>query len=305
MINNFLDITIVNEVGQLAPGLPPGIGIDPNLILLGLQAAGLVPPGVPCQFVLTPCTPFFYNIFPIHAVGNPNVTEEQLDAFEIGYVGQFGNGTTFTIAVYRNETTDSVDFFQSGVYTSTNPPANWPLRFIAPPIPIFPSQLDGLLPSEFSYRNIGEIVNQGVEVSLSGRPSTTFSWFLNYSYQEEPEASGIDQETLPNGTVRDAINTPPENRINAGFAYSGEVFFFNANANYQDEAFWTDVLDSRFWGPTDAFTQVNLGAGVRFGAEDRVTISINAQNVFDEDVQQHVFGDLIEQKIIGQLLLRF
>jgi outer membrane receptor protein involved in Fe transport len=304
MINNFLDITIVNEVGPLAPGFPPGIPIVPDQVLAGLVQAGLVPPGVPCQFVLTTCTPFFYNIFPIHAVGNPLASEEQLDAFEVGYVGQFDNGTTFTISVYRNETTDSLDFFQSDVYTSVNPPEDWPLGLLAPPIPLFPAQLNGLLPAQFSYRNIGEIVDQGVEISLNGRPTSTFSWFLNYSYQEEPEASGIDKETLPNGTVRDPINSPPENRVNAGIAYNGGSFFFNANANYQDEAFWTDVLDSRFWGPTESFTQVNLGAGVRFN-EDRVTLSVNAQNVFDEDVLQHVFGDLIARKIGAQLLFRF
>ena len=97
---------------------------------------------------------------------------------------------------------------------------------------------------------------------------------------------------------------PPEHRLNAGLAYDSSRWFFNANVNYVDEAFWTDVLDSRFWGPTDAYTQVNLGGGVRF-SDDRVTFSFTAQNVFDEDVQQHVFGDLIEQKISGQLLFRF
>ncbi len=304
MINNFLDVTIINEVGPLAPGFPPGIPIDPNQILGGLVQAGLVPPGVPCQFVLTTCTPFLYNIFPVNAVGNPLATEEKLDAVEVGYVGQFDHGITFTVSVYRNETTDSLDFFQSGVYTSLNPPANWPLEFIAQPLPVFPPQLNGLLPAGFSYRNIGKIVDEGIEISLNGRPTPTLSWFLNYSHQAEPEVSGIAQETLPNGTVRDPINSPPENRVNAGISVSGGRFFFNANANYQDEAFWTDVLDARFWGPTDAFTQVNLGAGVHFG-EDRTTLSVNAQNVFDEDVLQHVFGDLIERKISAQLLFRF
>jgi outer membrane receptor protein involved in Fe transport len=304
LINNFLDVTIINEVGPLAPGFPPGVPVNPNDVLAGLVAAGLVPAGVPCQFVLTTCTPFFYNIVPVDAVGNPLATQEELDAFELGYVGQFDNGITFTISVYRNETADALDFFQRGVYTSLNPPANWPLGLLATGTPLFPPQLDGLLPSEFSYRNIGEILDEGVEISLNGRPSATFSWFLNYSYQAEPEATGIDQETLPNGTVRDPINSPPQNRVNAGFSYSGGRYFFSANANYQDDAYWTDVLDSRFWGPTDAFTQVNVSAGLRF-AEDRSTLSVNVQNVFDEEVLQHVFGDRLEQKITAQLLFRF
>ncbi len=115
---------------------------------------------------------------------------------------------------------------------------------------------------------------------------------------------GIDQEQLPNGQIVDAINIPPENRLNLGTAYDGPRFFANANVNYADDAFWTDVLDARFWGPTDSYTQVNVGVGVHL-AGDRVTFSVTGQNVFDEDVQQHVFGDLIDQKISGQILLRF
>lgn len=305
MINNFLDITIINQLGPIAPGFPPGIPIVPDQILQGLIAAGLVPAGTPCEFVLSLCTPTFYSIFPSQAVGNPEVTEERLDAFEVGYVGTFSNGTTLTASIYRNETTDSIDFYTSGAYTSTNPPPNWPLSLTVPPfLPIFPSQLNGLLPAEFSYRNIGETIEEGVEIGLNFRPSLEWSGFLNFSYQEEPELAGVSLETLPNGSTVQPTNVPPEIRFNAGLAYDGPRWFFNVNANYVDEAFWTDVLDSRFWGFTDSFTQVNMGAGVRFGG-DAVTLSIQAQNVFDEDIQQHIFGDLIEQKLTGQLLFRF
>ncbi len=143
-----------------------------------------------------------------------------------------------------------------------------------------------------------------MEFSFTSNPLDPWSWFFNYSWQDEPEVTGIEQVTLPNGTVRQAVNSPPENRANLGLAYDADKFFFNANANYQDEAFWTDVLDSRFFGPTDSFTQVNLGLGFRF-REDQATLTINAQNVFDEDVQQHVFGDIIARKVTGQVTFRF
>ena len=44
--------------------------VDPDLIFQGMVAGGLVPPGVPCQFVLTTCDPFGY-IFGSLAAGNP------------------------------------------------------------------------------------------------------------------------------------------------------------------------------------------------------------------------------------------
>jgi outer membrane receptor protein involved in Fe transport len=279
MINNFLDTTIINaiEIGPLPPLLP--VAID--------------------------------YVFPIQIVGNPNVTEEQLDAYEVGWVGTFGNANV-TLALYENEVTDSIDFFTSAFYSSFGPaPPDWPLPlFIPVPIPVppfvvlVPTVPEDTLPAQSSYRNIGEVSDRGLEFSVDVRPSAEWSFFFNYSWQDEPEVRGIDPVTLPNGTTRSAINSPPEHRANLGFAYNPGRWFFNVNANYQDEAFWTDVLDSAFWGPTDAFTMVNVGVGVRFNDEN-VQLSVNAQNVFDEDVQQHIFGDLIEQKLIGQLLFRF
>jgi outer membrane receptor protein involved in Fe transport len=155
--------------------------------------------------------------------------------------------------------------------------------------------LAGLLPAAFSYRNIGELIDQGAELSLQGRPSPEWSWFVNYSYQDEPDVTGI-----PQGEV----NLPPENRFNLGLAYDVARWFANANVNYQDEAFWTDVLDSRFFGPTDDFTQLNVAVGFRF-ANDRATFQVSGQNVLDEDVQQHVFGDIIGRKVTGQLTFDF
>jgi outer membrane receptor protein involved in Fe transport len=269
MINNFLDITIVNQA--VIPPIPQ-LGIFQPIPL----------------------------IFPSQAVGNPFLQEERLDAIEVGYVGTFGT-TTFTAAVYRNEKTDETDFFTAAYYDSQNPVPGWPLPpfFLDPPFPFTET-----FPAAFSYRNIGETVDQGVELALNFRPSRSWSTFINYSYQDEPEVKGIAQVTLPNGTVRDAVNTPPEHRLNAGFGYDQPRYFFHGTVNWVDEAFWTDVLNESFWGPTDSYTQVNLGTGVRFRGE-KVTLSVNAQNVFDEEVMQHVFGDIISRKVSGQLLFRF
>jgi outer membrane receptor for ferrienterochelin and colicin len=236
-------------------------------------------------------------------VGNPLVTEEKLDAVEVGYVGTFG-GSTVTLSIYENETSDSVDFYTAANHTSgavfiTNPPIPGPILDF-----LLATALRDTFPALFSYRNIGKTVDRGLEFGFNSNPRDNWSWFLNYSWQDDPEVSGIERVTLPNGTTRFAVNSPPTNRANLGVAFDPGKYFVNFNANYQDEAFWTDVLDSRFWGPTDAFTQVNLGLGFRFG-DDKATFTINAQNVFDEKVQQHVFGDIIARKVTGQLVFRF
>jgi hypothetical protein len=74
-------------------------------------------------------------------------------------------------------------------------------------------------------------------------------------------------------------NLPPEWRANLGFSYDRGNFFFSANANYQDEAFWADVPFAE--GTTDSFVQVNTSIGVRL-LDERMTLSVLGSNIFDE-----------------------
>ncbi|MEO1367955.1 MAG: TonB-dependent receptor, partial [Acidobacteriota bacterium] len=225
--------------------------------------------------------------------------EEQLTAYELGYVGTFNGGkTVVTAAIYRNELEDATDFFQAASYDPSNPPPGWPplLFDILLPQQVLDAALVGLnLPSLFSYRNVGEEINEGLEFSLDYRPNLTWSFKFNYSFQEEPELEGLNPGER---------NIPPEHRANVGLSYNGDRWFFDANANYVDEAFWTDVLDSRFWGTTDDYTIVNLSVGWRL-MDEKVTLSILGNNIFDEDAQQHIFGDIISRKIVGQVRFEF
>lgn len=229
-------------------------------------------------------------VFPTASLGNPNLTEEKQTSYEVGYVGTFNNKVTFTLALYRNEREDETDFYAAQYYTAANPPPGWPLPAIFLNFP----PLAGALPAAFTYRNIGEKINKGVEVSLDIRPSTAWRFNLNYSYQDEPEVTGIN----PN-----EINLPPKNRFNAAVGYDSDKFFADATVNYVDEAFWTDVLDSRFWGPTDEYTALNLTLGYHF--TDNVTFSVVGNNITDERIQQHVFGDIISRRVTGNLRLSF
>lgn len=235
-----------------------------------------------------PTGPF---VFASRAVGNPELTEEKMDAYEIGWVGTLPRQMIATVSVYRNTMTDSTDFYAAAFYTAANPPQGWPL----PPQFLDAPPLRNALPALFSYRNVGEITNQGVELSLNARPTTQWSWFANYSWQDDPEVKGVSASE---------INVAPTHRANVGASWDARTWFINGNVNYQDDAIWRDVLDARFWGPTEGFTSVNLGTGVRFNNE-RVTLSVIATNLLDEEIQQHVFGDIISRKIIGQVQFRY
>jgi iron complex outermembrane receptor protein len=229
-------------------------------------------------------------LFPSVAVGNPELDEQELDAIEAGWVWTIGPGTSLDVAIYQNDLEGSVDFFTAALYTSSNPPPFWPL----PPARLDEPPYAGALPSQFSYRNVGEVRNRGAEVALQ-RQGQSWSWFANYSWQDRPSVRGIPESE---------VNVSPEHRFNVGGTYSGDRFWAGLNLNHAGGAFWADVLDARFHGPTEEYTTANASLGVRLLGE-RVDVSVTGQNVFDERVQQHVFGDILSRKVSGQVRFRF
>ncbi len=265
LINNYLETTIINQL---------------NLGAINPALSGVV-----------------YN-FPVRATGNEELTEESTESFEVAYTGIINNRATVSASVYFTKNRDEIFFTQTGRYRATGAPPGWPLPAVV--LEVLPPPCTGAvcttggLPSDFSYRNLGTVKNKGFELGIDGAVNRAVNVFANYSYQAEPEPDFALSE----------INLPPQNRFNAGFNFSQSRFTGNLSVSYVDEAFWQDVLDARFAGPTDAYTQVNGALGVKF-AGDRVTASVKVINLTDEDIQSHVFGDFLKRQVIGELRFQF
>jgi outer membrane receptor protein involved in Fe transport len=266
LINNYLETAIVNQL---------------NLGLINPALAGVV-----------------YN-FPVRAVGNEGLTEESTEAFEVAYTGIINDRATVSAAVYFNTDEDSIFFTQTARYRAAAPPPGWPLPPVVlevlPP-PCVPGQpcTTGGLPSEFSYRNFGTTKNKGFELGVDGSVNRALNAFANYSFQAEPDTD------FPQGE----INLPPRHRFNAGLNFSQSRFLGNVSVSYVDDAFWQDVLDARFAGPTENYTQVNGAFGVKFAGE-KVTAALKVINLLNEDIQSHVFGDFLKRQVIGELRFQF
>jgi outer membrane receptor protein involved in Fe transport len=266
LINNYLETTIINQI---------------NLGLINPALAGVN-----------------YN-FPVSATGNEDLTEESTESYEVAYTGIINSRATVSAAVYFTTDKDTIFFTQVGRYRAAAPPPGWPLPPVVlevlPP-PCVPGQActTGGVPSAFSYRNLGTTKNKGFELGIDGAVSRAVNVFANYSWQAEPE---------PDFPISE-INLPPENRFNVGFNFSQNRFLGNLSVSYVDEAFWQDVLDARYAGPTDAYTQVNGAFGVKFAGE-KVTATVKVVNLLDEDIQSHVFGDFLKRQIIGELRFQF
>jgi iron complex outermembrane receptor protein len=229
-------------------------------------------------------------VFPIRAIGNTALEEETMTAVELGYTGVLARRATLTAAVYWNTIDDAIFFTQIGRYGAANAPPGWPL----PPVVLELIPSPGL-PSLFSYRNLGKVKDKGFEIGVDTSVNEYVNVFTNYSYQADPDVEGFD----PRET-----NFPANNRFNAGVNFSASRYLGNLAVNYTDEAYWQDVLDLRYAGPTEAYTLVNAAFGVRWAGE-RIVTSVKFTNLLNEEVQQHVFGDILKRQVAAELRVTF
>jgi outer membrane receptor for ferric coprogen and ferric-rhodotorulic acid len=151
------------------------------------------------------------------------------------------------------------------------------------------------LPSGFTYKNLGTVKDKGIELGVDAALNRYVNVFTNYSYQWEPVVEGF---------ALSEVNIAPRNRFNAGFDFGYRRWLGNLNVSYTGDAFWQDVLDSRYSGTTDPYTTVNGTVGVEwFGS--RVTTSLKVNNLGNRVVLQHIFGDVLRRQIVGEVRVGF
>jgi outer membrane receptor protein involved in Fe transport len=283
-VNNFLNqriVVLTPDLSPLRPFLPP------------------------------PLQPFATRLpLVVNNVGNPGLKEESLTAYELAYTGSFGR-TTLGLAVYQNDQDDNINFTQLSPgmpfyqpYTAADPPPGIPGAFIGV-LASIPPQLGGpiLLPKvAATYLNLGPIRQRGVELSLDHSFTNNVSGFVNYSWQDDPEIldPDADQIRFPIGEV----TVPAKSRVNAGVSFINERLLGSLSVNYSDEVFWTDVLSREFHGATESYTLLNASFGVKW-AGGKVTTTIKGNNLLNEEIQQHVFGDIMKMSLVGELRVHF
>jgi iron complex outermembrane receptor protein len=292
-VNNYLDQKI------FAPGVI--IDLRPLRPLLPPPLAALVPP-TPIPLV-------------VNNIGNPDLKEESLTAYELSYTGTFRNRTTLGLAIYQNDSDDNINFtsivpspdFPTGgpgfeVYTPANSaetgiPGPLYAVLVGLRVPGFP------LPRTVStYLNLGPLRQRGFEASLDHQFDGGISSSLNYSFQDTPEILDPDP-----GQIRYPIAElawPPRHRFNAAVNWNTDRFVGSASVNFVDEALWVDVLTAPFHGFTDSFTMLNAAFGVRW-ADGKVTTTIKGTNLTNEAIQQHVFGDVLKRSVFAEVRFQF
>ena len=235
-----------------------------------------------------------YYSFPMHFVGNKSLEEILLNAYEVGYSAIVANGrVNLGAAFYINDSKNGLGTGIDQYYTSENPPPGWPL----PPFVLDMMIAAGAgLPSIMTYQNLGKVRNQGLELDVDARFNRYVSGYANYSWQARPEPKDFDISR---------INIPPEHRFNAGVDFNYKRYLGNVSVSYVDSAYWNDVIGPAYYGPTKAYTQVNVGGRVQWGENGRYTAMVKISNLANTPVQTHVFGDILKRQVSGELRVRF
>jgi len=280
VINNYLDTNIVSPVDLrgLAPLLPPQLQpLVANPFPLTVRAVG--------------------SRLPIGSTPQSDLQEESLTAYEVAYTAAIGKRTSATAAFYVNDLDQNINFSalspRLDPYTPASPPPGWQLP---PAVLGLMAQRGIFLPrTAFTYLNLGPIRQKGLELAVDHRFRDDLTAFANYSWQSDP-----DVLSDPNPYPTDELSLPPTNRFNIGFNYDGRRWLGSGSVSYADNAFWSDVLTSAFHGFTDDYTLVNGTIGYKW-ADGRVTTLLKATNLMDQDIQQHVFGDILRRTVVAEV----
>lgn len=270
--------------------------------------------------------PVTYRV-PFVSRGSLELEPETLTAWEVGWAGALTDRIGGSAAFYLSTTRNVIDFTDTEFWSATRVPDGWresfaeTTDFVArlagtlPPgtlpesvaavgrdagalIPLLATLADVQLPAVFTYVNRESIRNRGVELGLHAELAEAVHGYVNYSWQDDPEATGYSEAEMAE------LPQPAKHRVNAGLNAGIGVVNLGVTASYQGRAFWTDVLTSDYHGWTEPFTMVNTSLSVDL-LEGRLRPGVRVVNLLNQDIQQHIFGDVLKRQIIGQLRFRF
>ena len=82
--------------------------------------------------------------------------------------------------------------------------------------------------------------------------------------------------------------------------WNGSRLLGSASVNAATDAFWSDVLTAAYHGATDGYATVHGSVGVKWQG-GAVTTTVKVTNLFNQTVQQHIFGDLLRRTVVGEV----
>ena len=270
--------------------------------------------------------PVNYRV-PFVARGSLDLVSETLTNWEVGWSGAITDRLGGSAAFYLSDTRNVIDFTDTEFWSGANAPPGWNEAFAetqafvarlvdALPPGSFPASVEAVgrdagalvdllgaladvrLPSVFTYVNRDSIRNRGVELGLQVAFSPEAQAYVNYSWQDDPVVEGYAEDELAE------VSVPAKHRVNAGLNARLGAASLGLTANYQARARWTDVLTADYHGWTEPFTMVNASLGIEL-LDGRLRPGVRVVNLLNQEIQQHIFGDVLKRQLIGQVRFSF
>ncbi len=239
---------------------------------------------------------------PILALGNDDMSVEEITSYEIGYSAIIASKLFLTLDYYQSEVENFVTDLLPGInpeYTGYQPPS-----FLPAPVrtQILNTLRGGLGAANFSgltdlngqptlvlsYANAGLVDTQGVDVAFNYYITNGWVADFNYSWFDfEVKSSQLGDQLLPNA---------PENKASAGLSYNGDRFGTSLKYRWVEEFPWAAGV---FVGFVPSYDVVDLGVSYRF--TDSLEVGVDVSNLLDEEQFQTFGGDLVTRRALGHV----
>lgn len=293
--NEAFQVANFSEFFLKAPTAIPGVGASVDLG--GIEAALCTPFGINCGFG-SPTR--------VLALGNENLTLEEISGFEVGYSGIIGDKGFLTIDYYNNELENFITDLITNPFGSVNPtfgpyqaPAGHPLGStleatlagaLGPLIAFLSNDLDGTpIFALASYANAGKADTQGIDVGFNYY--ITPQWIYDFTYSwfdfELTEGSVGTDTILPNA---------PEHKFSTGITYNGPKFGGSLKYRWVEDFLWAA---GSFVGEVESYNVVNLTG--YYDINERVSLGLNISNLLNDEHFEIFGGDILERRAIGYI----
>ena len=286
--NEGFQVANYSEFFLAAPAAPP---VD----LSGLNALVCLANGVDCGLGVTP----------VLALGNVDLALEEVQMFEIGWSGIFGDRAFVTIDYYNSENEQFITDLLPNVGTPLGrlnqnfgpwqAPPGVPAQLQAAvqnAVPLLSNAPNGSnILAAVTYTNFGQVDTQGIDFGLNyyvNRDWTvkfSYSWF---DFEIQDESNPLVQRLLPPNS--------PENKMSLGLNWVGDSVDVAASMRWVDDFRWAV---GPFQGNVESYTVVDLVGN--WAINDNWTVGANVANILDEEHWESFGGDLLARRALGHI----
>lgn len=256
-----------------------------------------LPAGVSCGFELVPFL----------AVGNKDLTVENIQSVEVGYKAILGNKGFLTIDGYFTRIEDFVQQFVPQVGTRLGranpnfgpyaPPPELPEPFsslllgtleaaLGTQFPLLTTENGRPLFATHTVVNFGEVETQGIEAAIDYLLADGWALSANYSWLGFDVKDELVEAPLEaNG---------PESKVNLVLSYGGSKLGGALSVRWFDSFRWAEGF---LIGDVPSYTVVNLSGG--YDVDESWTVGVNINNLLDERHYELFGGDILERRALG------